>query len=156
MSMRSATANNGDVFIAGIMEHIEEAGVHSGDSACSLPPHSSLKPRDHRRDRAPDHRHGPRPECPWTDECAICHPGRRDFRAGGQSPRQPHRALCRQGHRAAGGGHRVARDGGRDPGLLQPQAAASHMSRSRKRCCLSPASPASIPFWGRRCAPPAK
>ncbi len=30
----------GDVFIAGIMEHIEEAGVHSGDSACALPPHS--------------------------------------------------------------------------------------------------------------------
>ena len=32
-----------DVYIAGIMEHIEEAGIHSGDSACSLPPHS-LKP----------------------------------------------------------------------------------------------------------------
>ena len=31
---------HGDVFIAGIMEHIEEAGVHSGDSACSIPPHS--------------------------------------------------------------------------------------------------------------------
>jgi carbamoyl-phosphate synthase large subunit len=30
----------GDVFICGVMEHIEEAGVHSGDSACSLPPHS--------------------------------------------------------------------------------------------------------------------
>ena len=29
-----------EVFIAGIMEHIEEAGVHSGDSACSLPPYS--------------------------------------------------------------------------------------------------------------------
>src|SRR4029078_9753733 len=28
-----------DVFIAGIMEHIEEAGIHSGDSACTLPPH---------------------------------------------------------------------------------------------------------------------
>jgi carbamoyl-phosphate synthase large subunit len=28
------------VFVAGIMEHIEEAGIHSGDSACSLPPHS--------------------------------------------------------------------------------------------------------------------
>jgi carbamoyl-phosphate synthase large subunit len=28
------------VFIGGIMEHIEEAGVHSGDSACSLPPYS--------------------------------------------------------------------------------------------------------------------
>ena len=34
---------NGDVFISGIMEHIEEAGVHSGDSACAIPPHS-LKP----------------------------------------------------------------------------------------------------------------
>jgi carbamoyl-phosphate synthase large subunit len=34
---------DGEVFIAGIMEHIEEAGVHSGDSACSLPPFS-LKP----------------------------------------------------------------------------------------------------------------
>ncbi len=29
-----------DCFVAGIMEHIEEAGVHSGDSACSLPPHT--------------------------------------------------------------------------------------------------------------------
>ncbi len=29
-----------DVFVAGILEHIEEAGVHSGDSACSMPPHS--------------------------------------------------------------------------------------------------------------------
>ena len=35
--------DHGDVFIAGIMEHIEEAGVHSGDSACAIPPHS-LKP----------------------------------------------------------------------------------------------------------------
>jgi carbamoyl-phosphate synthase large subunit len=35
-----AIADGDDVYIAGIMEHIEEAGVHSGDSACSLPPHS--------------------------------------------------------------------------------------------------------------------
>jgi carbamoyl-phosphate synthase large subunit len=34
--MRSAMARN--VHVAGIMEHIEEAGVHSGDSACVLPP----------------------------------------------------------------------------------------------------------------------
>jgi carbamoyl-phosphate synthase large subunit len=33
-------ADGVDTFIAGIMEHIEEAGIHSGDSACSLPPHS--------------------------------------------------------------------------------------------------------------------
>ncbi|HUY17042.1 MAG TPA: carbamoyl-phosphate synthase large subunit [Acidimicrobiales bacterium] len=30
----------GDVFVAGVMEHVEEAGVHSGDSACALPPQS--------------------------------------------------------------------------------------------------------------------
>jgi carbamoyl-phosphate synthase large subunit len=35
-----ALSDGKDVFIAGIMEHIEEAGIHSGDSACSLPPHS--------------------------------------------------------------------------------------------------------------------
>jgi carbamoyl-phosphate synthase large subunit len=35
-----ALADGDEVFIAGIMEHIEEAGVHSGDSACSLPPHT--------------------------------------------------------------------------------------------------------------------
>ena len=35
-----AISDGNDVFIAGIMEHIEQAGVHSGDSACSLPPFS--------------------------------------------------------------------------------------------------------------------
>ena len=35
-----AIADGTDVYIAGIMEHIEEAGIHSGDSACSLPPYS--------------------------------------------------------------------------------------------------------------------
>jgi carbamoyl-phosphate synthase large subunit len=33
-------ADGTDTRIVGIMEHIEEAGIHSGDSACSLPPHS--------------------------------------------------------------------------------------------------------------------
>ena len=35
-----AIADGDDVVVAGIMQHIEEAGVHSGDSACSLPPYS--------------------------------------------------------------------------------------------------------------------
>jgi carbamoyl-phosphate synthase large subunit len=35
-----AVADGRDVYIAGFMEHIEEAGIHSGDSACALPPHS--------------------------------------------------------------------------------------------------------------------
>jgi carbamoyl-phosphate synthase large subunit len=33
-------ADGKDTYVAGIMEHIEEAGIHSGDSACSLPPHN--------------------------------------------------------------------------------------------------------------------
>ena len=35
-----ALSDGASVHVAGIMEHIEEAGVHSGDSACCLPPHS--------------------------------------------------------------------------------------------------------------------
>ncbi|WP_288039032.1 carbamoyl-phosphate synthase large subunit [Acidiphilium sp.] len=33
-------ADGQSVYVAGVMEHIEEAGIHSGDSACSLPPYS--------------------------------------------------------------------------------------------------------------------
>jgi carbamoyl-phosphate synthase large subunit len=35
-----AVCDGDEVHIAGVMEHIEEAGIHSGDSACALPPHS--------------------------------------------------------------------------------------------------------------------
>jgi len=35
-----ALSDGKDVMICGIMEHIEEAGIHSGDSACVLPPHT--------------------------------------------------------------------------------------------------------------------
>ena len=35
-----ALCDGTQVYVAGIMEHIEEAGIHSGDSACSLPPYS--------------------------------------------------------------------------------------------------------------------
>ncbi|MEK0164199.1 carbamoyl-phosphate synthase large subunit [Phaeobacter sp. JH20_02] len=38
-----AICDGTDVHVAGIMQHIEEAGVHSGDSACSLPPYSLSK-----------------------------------------------------------------------------------------------------------------
>lgn len=38
-----ALCDGENVYVSGIMQHIEEAGVHSGDSACSLPPHSLSK-----------------------------------------------------------------------------------------------------------------
>ena len=45
-----AVSDGTDVLVGGIMEHIEEAGVHSGDSACSLPPFSlPLKLQDELR-----------------------------------------------------------------------------------------------------------
>ncbi|MBI2341108.1 MAG: carbamoyl-phosphate synthase large subunit, partial [Deltaproteobacteria bacterium] len=38
-----AVSDGTDVFVAGVMEHIEEAGIHSGDSSCVLPPHTLSK-----------------------------------------------------------------------------------------------------------------
>jgi len=38
-----AISDGNKIFVAGIMEHIEEAGIHSGDSACSLPPYTLNK-----------------------------------------------------------------------------------------------------------------
>ena len=40
-----ALCDGEDIYIGGIMEHIEEAGIHSGDSACVLPPRT-LSPKD--------------------------------------------------------------------------------------------------------------
>ena len=37
-----ALCDGDDVFLAGIMQHIEEAGIHSGDSACAIPPYHLL------------------------------------------------------------------------------------------------------------------
>ncbi|MGH1376459.1 MAG: carbamoyl-phosphate synthase large subunit [Alphaproteobacteria bacterium] len=38
-----ALCDGDEVYVTGIMEHIEEAGIHSGDSACVIPPHSLSK-----------------------------------------------------------------------------------------------------------------
>ena len=92
---------DGEVYVAGVMEHIEEAGIHSGDSACSLPPYSLLAGHHHRAEGR-DRGHGPGAEGPRADERAVRGQGRRDLRARGQSPRVPHRALRRQGDRRAG------------------------------------------------------
>ena len=50
------------VIVAGIMEHIEEAGVHSGDSACALPPYSLSGPNPARNSR--------RYHARWPSTCA--------------------------------------------------------------------------------------
>jgi len=39
-----AVSDGSDVLIGGIMEHVEEAGIHSGDSACAIPPYTLSEP----------------------------------------------------------------------------------------------------------------
>ena len=136
-------ADGTDTVIAGIMEHIEEAGIHSGDSACVLPPHS-LKPEviaeiDPADPRARLGAAGRRP-----DERAICGQGRRHLRARGQSARLAHGAVRRQGGGHAGGQDRGPHHGGRAAQELRSQAAAI-------RSCGGEGSRLPVrPFPGRR------
>ena len=89
-------ADGHTVYVAGVMEHIEEAGIHSGDSACSLPPYSPV-PRHHHRAEGPDRGDGQGARRGRADERAVRDQGRRDLRAGGQSrgPAAPCRSLPR-------------------------------------------------------------
>ena len=91
-----ALSDGKDVFICGIMEHIEEAGIHSGDSACSLPPRSLTKEKIVSPRRSdPEARPGA-----WRrrlDECAICAEGRRNLCARSQSASGADGAFRRQG-----------------------------------------------------------
>ena len=76
-----------DVWIGGIMQHVEEAGIHSGDSACVLPPHS-LGPGDARRDPRAHARHRARAGHRRADQ----HPVRGHARRRGCSSSRPTRA----------------------------------------------------------------
>jgi carbamoyl-phosphate synthase large subunit len=71
-----ALCDGENVHVAGIMEHIEEAGVHSGDSACSLPPHT-LTDRSMLRAERQTESAGPGAQCGRPDERAVRHQGRR-------------------------------------------------------------------------------
>ena len=97
-----ALCDGTDVVIGGIMEHIEEAGVHSGDSSCVLPP-VSLSPRNSRHDSRIHQAAGAGAESRRTDERAVCDSARHGVCAGSESARVAHRAVCEQGDwRAAG------------------------------------------------------
>ncbi len=98
------------VLIGGVMEHIEQAGVHSGDSACSLPPYSLPADADRRPARA-DRADGEGAQGRRPDERAVRDPeaGRPvdDLRARGEPARLAHGALRVQGHRHAAGEDRA-------------------------------------------------
>ncbi len=90
------------------MEHIEQAGVHSGDSSCSLPP-ISLSPQDAGGAARADPQARARAERRRPDEHPVRDPERHHLRAGGQPARLAHRAVRLQGHRPAARQDRRAR-----------------------------------------------
>ena len=69
-------ADGETVYVAGVMEHIEEAGIHSGDSACSLPPYT-LSPSIVTELQGRDGGDGEGARRRRPDERAIRHQGRR-------------------------------------------------------------------------------
>ena len=97
-----ALGDGEDVVIGGIMEHIERAGVHSGDSACSLPP-KSIRPRHSRRNSPAHHRAGQSAQRARADERAVRGAGNKRLRARSQSARVAHGAVRQQSDRRAAG-----------------------------------------------------
>jgi hypothetical protein len=137
-------SDGAEVMIGGIMEHVEQAGIHSGDSACSLPPYSLPKKLQDelRRQTALMAKalEGRRP-----DERAV-----RDSVPAGQ--RRPGRGVCAGGQpaRVADGALRVQGDGagaGQDRRALhgRPDARGpGHHRRSRAAVFLGQGSGVSV------------
>ena len=86
--------------IGGVMQHIEEAGVHSGDSSSVLPPHS-LPPEIVAQHRGADAHARARARRRRPDERAVRGQGRRGLHPRGQPAREPHGAVRLEGDRAA-------------------------------------------------------
>ena len=109
----------GAVVIGGIMEHIEEAGIHSGDSSCVVPPFMVAERhlatiRDYTR------RIARALKVVGLMNVAVRDQGRRGLRARGEPARVAHRAVPVEGDRRAAGEGGGARDGGPDAGRARP------------------------------------
>ena len=87
-----AICDGEDVFIAGVMEHIEEAGVHSWRQRLLASAALALR-GNARRVGASDRGHCARAQCRRPYERAIRDQGQGCVRTRGQSTRQPHRAV---------------------------------------------------------------
>ena len=105
-----ALCDGEDVWIGGVMQHVEEAGIHSGDSACVLPPHS-LGARDARaRSREPTRRLALGARRRRAAQRPVRGARRRPLRDRGQPARLAHRAVRLQGDRRAAGQARLPDD----------------------------------------------
>ena len=83
--------HTGEVIIGGVMEHVEEAGVHSGDSACAIAAVLAVA-RDHRGDRGAHAGHRRRARGHRPHQRAVRGEGEPGVRDRGQPAGQPHRA----------------------------------------------------------------
>ena len=107
-----AICDGEDVYIGGIMEHVEQAGVHSGDSGCSLPPNSlsaetqaELKEQTRKLARAL--------KVVGLDEHPVRDPERHRLHPRSESACLAHRAVRVEGDRRAAGEDGGARHGRR-------------------------------------------
>ena len=99
-----------DLYLGGVMEHIEEAGIHSGDSACALPP-ITLGSADLLKIRGGDEAGRPHRRA-RADERPVRDQGRHPLRDRGQPAGQPHGAVRLQGDGGAAGQGRGPDRGG--------------------------------------------
>ncbi len=105
-------ADGESVYVAGVMEHIEEAGIHSGDSACALPPYT-LSPATVTELKAETEALAKALGVVGLMNVQYAIKDDADLRAGGEPARRAHGAVRRQGDRRAGGQDRRPRDGRR-------------------------------------------
>ena len=140
------------VRIGAVMQHVEEAGIHSGDSACVIPA-MSLGPDMLRQVEEASARIAMRLGVIGPDQ----HPvrrlrRRRAVRDRGQPARLAHRAVRVQGRGRAAGQGGLPADAGREAGRHGAGAARHRAAtcRSRRRCCRSGASRAPTRCWGPR------
>jgi carbamoyl-phosphate synthase large subunit len=150
-----AVCDGEDVWIAGVMEHIEEAGVHSGDSACSLPPHSLPKKRS--KSCAAKPKRWPRRSREGLMNVQFAVKDGEVFliEVNPRASRTVPFVAKTIGAPVAKIAAKVMA-GAKLKDLDDPERTSQAISRSRKRSCRLPASPASTRCWGRKCAPPAK
>ena len=152
-----AICDGEDVWIGGIMQHVEEAGIHSGDSACVLPPHSlGAEMLDEIREATRalalalgvvgliNVQYGV-----YGDDLYVIEANPRASRTVPFVSKATGLPLAKLACRVMLGEKLAALRAAR-------RARAATTSRSRRRCCRSTASPAPTRCSARRCARPAR
>ncbi len=155
-----AICDGEDVWIGGIMQHVEEAGIHSGDSACVLPPHSlgnemldEIRRATH--DIALALEHG------RADQRPVRRAGRGPLRDRGQPARVAHGPVRLQGDGPAAGQARLPGDAGGEARRARPARRRRMRARAPRvgqggRAALRPLRRAPTRCSAPRCARPAR